>query len=100
MLEISINKDFFGEKYKDLIPHAIEHELYEIWLGVKKGVKPKTLKTMHTMARQRQFDLAMADGKAEKLLFFYLYKNLGSAGELLNAYNKAKKRIRNRDLVG
>jgi len=92
-LEISVNVDFFGEEYKDLIPYAIEHEIYEAWIGVKRGMSPKEINTGHLLARRRQFRMAMTDGKAEKLLKFYKQVNLDTEDELQQAYDKAQKHM-------
>jgi len=91
-LEISINKDFFGEENKDLISYAIEHEVYEAYLWAKRGYQPQSAHTNHMLARIKQFDMAMRDGKAEKLLTFYKKVNPESASELQYAYDKVKRR--------
>ena len=71
-LEISINKDFFGKENKDLIPYAVEHEVFEAWMRSKRGISPQSSKINHLLARRKQLEMAMKDGKAEKLLAFYM----------------------------
>lgn len=68
--DISINKDFFGKEYADLIPYAIEHEIYEAWLRSKRGFHPSAHQA-HLLARMHQVRLAMKDGKVERLIEFY-----------------------------
>ncbi|MDP3729871.1 MAG: hypothetical protein Q8R26_03990 [bacterium] len=92
-LEISVNKDFFGEENTDLIPYAIEHEIYEAWVSSKRGLRAKDLKEGHLLARMHQVEMAMKDGKAEKLLNFYISKNKNLKEEFEEAYEKAKKKI-------
>jgi hypothetical protein len=92
-LEISINRDFFGEEHADLIPYAVEHEIYESWLWAKRGFHhPESSEVNHLLARRRQFEMAMKDGKAEKLLNFYKDKSPESASELQYAYERAKEK--------
>jgi hypothetical protein len=96
-LDISVNKDFYGEENDDLIPYALEHEIYEAWLVVKRGTSPKSERERHLLARRRQFIMAEKDGKAERLLAFYKRKNLNFTEELESAYKHAKNRAKNKD---
>jgi hypothetical protein len=89
-LEISVNKDFFGEENADLIPYAVEHEIYEAWLYSKRGYSPQSVETGHLLARRREYEMAMRDGKAEKLLNFHKKVNLSIAREIEYAYQKAR----------
>ncbi|MEK7203202.1 MAG: hypothetical protein AAB653_02690 [Patescibacteria group bacterium] len=109
-LDIKVNKDFFfleGEDYSDLIPYVVEHEIYESYLWSKKGFyqpksnKAKHLSDTHLLARRKEFELAMQDGKAERLLEFYKKKiysiedesdYASHKNELDYAYQKALKR--------
>jgi len=96
-LDISVNKDFFvqgGEDYSDLIPYAVEHEIYESWMWTKKGYQPKNSRINHLLARRRQFEMAMKDGKAERLLEFYKRVNHSFGDELDYAYQKALKKFK------
>jgi len=86
--EISINKDFFGDEYADLIPYAIEHEIYEAWLHAKRGWNPQTIKQGHLLARKYQLKKAMADGKAERLVDFYIKKFPHLKDEFEDAYER------------
>lgn len=94
-LEISVNKDFFGNDFADLIPYAVEHEIYEAWLSVKRGLNP-SLEKQHLLARQRQFEMAARDGKAEKLRNF-LSTNPSYSDEVEYAYNKAVTKTQRRE---
>lgn len=89
-LEISVNKDLFGEEHADLIPYAVEHEIYEIWLWAKRGYTPQNGETRHLLARRREYEMAMRDGKAEKLLDFDKRVNPTIISELEYAYQKAR----------
>jgi len=94
-LDISINKDFFVDGNRDcsdLIPYAAEHEIFEAWLSVKPGYQTKDPQKNHLLARVRQFEMAMEDGKAEKLLEFYKRINHLVGNELDYAYQKASKK--------
>lgn len=96
-LDISINKDYFkfkNEDYSDLIPYAVEHEIYELWLYVKRGYRVQNSQSRHLLARRRQFEMAMRDGNAERLLEFYKKKNNSMGDEFEYAYNKAKQRVK------
>ncbi len=95
-LEISINTDFFGEDNKDLIPYAIEHEIYEMWLWTKPGISPQSSETNHLLARRRQVEMALKDGKAEKLISFYKELNPLFADELDYAYKVAQRKTSNK----
>jgi len=95
-LDISINRDFFTDgnrDYSDLIQYAVEHEIFEAWLSVKPGYQTKDPQKNHLLARVRQFEIAMKDGKAEKLLEFYKTRNHLTGNELDYAYKKASKRM-------
>jgi len=95
-LDISINKDFFqfeGEDYSDLIPYAVEHEIYELCLYAKRGYRVQNSQSRHLLARKRQFEMAMRDGKAERLLEFYKKRNNLVGDELEYTYNKILQQI-------
>ena len=96
VLDISVNKDAFiygGEDYSDLIPYAVEHEIYEAWLWTKKGYQPKNSRINHLLARRRQFEMAMKDGRAEKLLEYYKKLNniIQTQIEIINIMSNMKK---------
>lgn len=91
-LEISINKDIFGDDYQDLIPYAVEHEIFEAWLSCKRGLQPKTLQEKHLLARRRQLEMAMADDNADRLLDFYKALDPGLSPELDYAYSVAERK--------
>lgn len=93
-LEISINKDFFGEENKDLIPYAVEHEVFEAWMWLKRGIKTQSAQANHLLARRRQFEMAMKDGKAEKLRDFYKQVIPEFSSELDYAYDVAKRKTK------
>lgn len=47
-LQIVVNKDAFirdDEDFSDLIPYAVEHELYELWVKSKPGMNISVEKT-------------------------------------------------------
>ena len=90
----SVNKDFFGEEYADLIPFAIDHEVYEAWLRVKRGLNA-TLTQAHLLARMRQIENAMKAGKAERLVSFYSEKLPELKQEFEEMYKRVKKRQQN-----
>lgn len=95
-LDISVNKDAFylnGEDYTDLIPYAVEHEIYEIWLFTKKGLRVQNSKMRHLLARRRQFEMAHKDWKIDRLMDFYKKINNTIDTELEYAYRKAKQKI-------
>lgn len=95
-LDVSINKGFFIDRdknYTDLIPYAVEHEIFEVWLSVKPGYQIKDPQKSHLLARVRQFEMAMKDGKAERLLKFYKERAPLIGNELDYAYQKASKRM-------
>lgn len=81
-LVIAVNVDFFKRPegdFQDLIPFVVEHELYELWFTVKTGLDFKSLKneqieqigpTRHLLARQREIDLVLRQGKILKYLHF------------------------------
>ena len=87
-LEINVNRDFYGEEYADLIPYAIEHEIYEAWLHSKRGYNPT--KKEHSLARRHQIRMAMKDGKAERLVKFYSEKIPSLKEEFENTYHRIK----------
>ena len=95
-LDVSINRDFFIDgngDYSDLIPYAVEHEIFEAWLSVKPGYQTKDPQKNHLLARVRQFEMAMEDGVAEKLLEFYKRRNHLVGNELDYTYQKASKKM-------
>ena len=94
-LEISVNTDFFGQENADLIPYAVEHEVMEAWMWSKRGISPQDSHNKHLLARRRQFEMAMKDGKAERLLSFYKKASPRSESELQYAYDKAKTKASN-----
>ena len=93
--DISINEDYFileKEDYRDIIPFVTEHELYEMWLTVKKGVKPATSDLIHMVARRKEFELVAEAGKADRLLEFYKKTGHVNISELEYAYNNVLKK--------
>jgi hypothetical protein len=81
-----------AKKNTDLIPYAIEHEIYEAWLWSKRGYIAQNSETNHLLARRKQFEAAMKDGKAEKLLDFYKKINPEITSELEYAYRKTRSK--------
>lgn len=71
-LEIAINKDAFKIKdkdYSDLMPFVVEHEIYEAWLRVKKGIASTfDREKQHILAQRRTFLLAEQQGLGDRLL--------------------------------
>lgn len=92
-LEISVDETFFDEKSADLMPYVIEHEIYELWLWSKMGYTPRDRETAHKLARRREVEMAMKDGKADKLRKFYTNIDLTVKNELDYAYQKAKSKL-------
>lgn len=89
--KISINKDFYGKEYADLIPYAIEHEVYEAWIHAKRGWNPASTKQGHLLARKHQLKMAMIDGKAERLVKFYIERTPSLREEFEDAYRRVKE---------
>lgn len=92
-LDISVDKDAFGEEHKDLIPYAVEHEIYEMWLFARGRYSPQSRKKRHLLARRRQFLMAMKDGKAKKLLKFCKMVATCPSSEFDYAYEKARQKL-------
>jgi len=71
-LEIVVNKEAFdikGKDYSDVMPFIVEHEIYESWLNVKKGVGPDLeMEKQHTLAHRKSFLLAEQQGLGDKFL--------------------------------
>ncbi len=71
-LEIAVNTDAFrinGKDYSDLIPIALEHEIYEAWLSAKKGAASSlSVEMKHLLARRQELRLAQKEGLIEKLV--------------------------------
>lgn len=96
-LDIKVNQDAFivdELDYSDLVPYTIEHEVYEAWVSSKVGYQPKDGQTSHLLARRKQFEAAMADGKAERLLEFCVKFNPANSEEFQAAYDNALKKKR------
>ena len=96
ILSIAINENAFtinGEDYTDLIPYSIEHEIYEAWLTLDKGWR-LNLKERHLLARRKQYEIAMRDGKAERLLEFHNKNNIALKDEYEYAYQKALQKYK------
>ncbi len=94
-LQIVINKDAFqqdGKDFSDLIPYAVEHELYELWVKSKKGKSIQRTDKAHLLARQRQVELALRDKKLDKMIEFYTTLNPEYAQELDYARKKAERK--------
>ena len=96
-LQIIVNKDAFqqdGKDFSDLIPYAVEHELYELWVKSKQGVSVKETEKAHLLARRKQVEMALRDGKLDRMIEFYTKLNLEYAKELEYARKKAGQRRR------
>lgn len=109
-LEIGVNKDKFqidGEDYLDILPFAIEHEIYEAWLISKKGLGEesgekegdfKKYTAKHRLAVRREFFVAEQQGLGEKLFRWHIKiePNMKpeKEAELRIALEKAKQRIK------
>lgn len=98
-LEIVVNEELFKdeeEDFSDILPFVLEHELYEAWLGMKKGAGEKlTSKDHHLLARRRECLLAETNGLGDRLLAFY--KKNGKKADILeveSALSKARKKLR------
>lgn len=92
--EISINSDYYGVEYADLVPYALEHEIYEGWLRSKRGVRVNSREKAHVLARRHQMRLAMRDGKAEREIDFYVNRIPTLKSEFEDAYKKAAKKLK------
>ena len=94
-LQIAINKDAFqidGQDFSDLIPYAVEHELYELWVKSKKGVSVQKTEKAHLLARRKQAEMALRDGKLDRMIEFYTSLNPEYAKELEYAREKARQK--------
>jgi hypothetical protein len=96
-LEIVVNLDAFrigGKDYTDLIPIALDHELYEAWLSAKRGVG-SSLNTLqkHLLARRHEFLLAARQGLEDKLFEWCMAINPGKEGECKYALKYARRRM-------
>lgn len=72
-LEIYVNQQAFntsGQNFSDIIPYVVEHEIYELWARNKRGFVA-SIEQSHLLARRHEFQVAVHDGKAERLLEFY-----------------------------
>ena len=90
-LDIVINKDFFqraDEDFTDILPYAIEHEIYEAWLCFVYGSE---FNKAHYLARRKEVKLAVKDQKIERLHLFYLLIHPNFALEVEKEYNKLTK---------
>lgn len=104
-LEIVINKEKFqidGEDYSDIIPFAIEHELYETWLKVKKGLGDgsddknngfQNYIAKHKLSLRREFLLAEQAGLGEKIFKFHTKLRPEDKEDCLEALKKAKEKL-------
>ncbi|MDO8495253.1 MAG: hypothetical protein Q7S32_01845 [bacterium] len=91
---ISIDVSFFtpdGEDFFDLLPVIIEHEVYEMWLTVKRGFRPNA-ELKHPLARRHEFAKAAEWGSGERLLIFCAKYRLHLLEEFEYALNAWKKR--------
>lgn len=94
-LQIVINQDVFqkdGRDFSDLIPYAVEHELYELWIKSKPGFGVKETQKAHLLARRKQVETALRDGKLDKMIEFYTALNPEYAKELEYARKKAERK--------
>ena len=96
-LEIIVNEDAFnidGEDYSDLKPFVIEHEIYESWLRVKKGLGPEMERhKRHFLAKRRQYLLAEQQGLGDKLLEWHTKRIPGQKDDHEYALKVAKKQL-------
>ena len=94
-LQIIVNKDAFrqdGKDFSDLIPYAVEHELYELWVKSKRGISVQETEKAHLLARRKQVEMALRDGKLDKMIEFYTKLNPEYAKELEYARKKAEQK--------
>lgn len=92
-LEISINLALYPAPFIDLIPYAVEHEIYECWCIAKNGINVSTEKHSHLLARRHQYRQQIKNGHME-LDFQYtrfLKSHIGLKDEFFYAYEKATK---------
>lgn len=98
-LQIVVNKDAFqqdGEDFSDLIPYAIEHELYELWVKSKRGISAQETEKAHLLARRKQAEMALHDGKLDRMIEFYTKLNPECSKELEYARQKAETKSKRR----
>lgn len=95
VLSIAINENAFtiNGEYTDLIPYSIEHEIYEAWLALDKGWGLNN-KERHLLARRKQYEIAMRDGKAERLLGFQNKNDIALKDEYDYSYQKALQKYK------
>jgi len=78
-LEVIIDKGGFnsnGKDYSDMIPFAIEHEIYEAWMCAKKGIgHDMDLHDRHLLAVRRECRLAEKNGLGDRWLEFNSMKD-------------------------
>ncbi len=93
-LDIVINKEFFqraDNDFTDILPYAIEHEIYEAWLCFVYGGE---FDKAHYLARRKEVKFAVKDQKIDRLHLFYLLIHPSFALEVEKEYNKFKKQTR------
>jgi len=97
VLEIVIFKDGFnlyGIDYSCLIPLAIEHEIYEAWLGAKIGVASNLTEYMkHLLACRREYFLACRAGVGEVLFQYDMACNPNNEAVYRYAWQAAVRRL-------
>ncbi|HLD30847.1 MAG TPA: hypothetical protein VJB41_01460 [Patescibacteria group bacterium] len=94
-LEIIIDKDGFsvnGKDYSDIIPFAIEHEIYEAWMCAKKGVgHDMDLHDRHLLAVRRECRLAEDNELGDRWLEFNSLKDPASSELYRTTLEKIRK---------
>lgn len=97
-LEIIINKDAFdfrGKDYSDMIPFAIEHEIYEAWMCAKKGIgHDMNLHDRHVLAVRKECELAERDGLGDRWLEFNSVKDPKSSDLYKITIEKIRKNLK------
>jgi len=99
-LEVVVNEEIFTSEdmdYRDLIPFVVEHEIYEAWLSVKKGIASTYgEEERHALARRKEFLVAEEQGLGDKLLAYYMLAGPEYQEECENALASARKKLKDR----
>ncbi len=100
--DVAVNIDYFTyyagehtqpEDFTDLIPFVIEHEIYEMWLIAKKGMKPTNTDDIHMLARRKESEMAAEQGKLDRLVEFYKKTGKVKLDEIQYAYDKTMRKM-------
>ena len=96
-LEIVINDSAFtinGEDFSDVMPFIVEHEVYEMWLTAKRGAgRGLTQNQRHSLARRREYIMAVGQGRGEHLLDYHLRRAAERGGQGLQKQKESKRTI-------